>query len=217
MRVHFVFLPDGRRSLLAPPTELAGQRDAAGHRLHWTPSPGAVRYRVRVGERVLPGEPQEPAVQLLALAPDRLHECEVVAIAADGEVSAPARTVVLTFAAGARHGTVVIQAQRGGVDFRRGETVADGQPCDLQLVGGAGGASSLRFGGAAIAGAGAIAFGDFGAAAHLSFAERWDSDDRQADCDRFFVRTADGGLASVRIVRRSWPETLLEYVWLPKR
>ena len=217
MRVHFVFLPDGRRTLLMPPSELAAERDGDGHRLRWTAVPGAARYRVRVGDRALPQEPEQPSLQLSGLEPDRVIECEVVAIAADGEVSAPARTVVLTHAAGVRHGTVAIQAQRGGVDFGLGAAVADGQPCDLKLVGGAGGASSLSFQGTAIAGAGAIAFGDFAAAARLAFAADWTSDGRHLDHDRFFVRTADGGLANVRIVRRAWPEPLLEYVWHPKR
>lgn len=217
MRVHFVFLPDGRRTLLAPPAELSAERDGDGHRLLWMASPGAVRYRVRVGDRALPPEPEQPSLRLTGLEPDRVLECEVVAIAADGEVSAPARTVVLTHAAGLRHGTVAIQAQRGGVDFGLGAAVADGQPCDLKLVGGAGGASVLSFEGAAIAGAGAFAFGDFAAAARLSFESGWTSDSRQPDHDRCFVRTADGALVSVRIVRRAWPETLLEYVWLPKR
>jgi hypothetical protein len=217
MRVHFVFLPDGRRTLLAPPADLVAERDGDGHRLAWAAVPGAVRYRVRVGDRAWAEEPKLPTLRLAGLEPDRVHEAEVVAIAADGEVSAPARTVVLTHAAGVRHGTVAIQAQRGGVDFVLGTAVADGQPCDLKLVGGAGGASYLAFEGAAIVGAGSLAFGDFTAGSRLDFTTAWGSDDRQPDHDRFFVRTADGGLANVRIIRRAWPEPLLEYVWHPKR
>ncbi|MCU0864899.1 MAG: hypothetical protein MUC36_14005 [Planctomycetes bacterium] len=217
MRAHFVFLPDGGRTLLAPPTELAAERDGDGHRLHWAASAGAVRYRVRLGERWLPDEPKTTSLRLNGLERDRVLPCEVVAIADDGEVSAPSRSVVVTYAADVRHGTVAIQAQRGGVDLALGTAVADGQPCDLKLVGGAGNVNILHFAGTAIAGAGPIAFGDFAAAARLTFAEQWSSDDRDIDHERFFVRTADGGLASVRIVRRAWPETLLEYVWLPKR
>jgi hypothetical protein len=213
MRVHFVFLPDGRRTLLTPPAELAAERDGNGQRLRWAAVPGAVRYRVRVGERVLPTEPKEPTLRLSGLEPDRVIEVEVVAIAADGEVSAPVRTVVLTYAVGVQHGAATIRAQSGGVDFALGAAVADGNPCDLKLIGAAGNANSLHFQGLAITGAGSIAFGDFAAAARLRFEERWTSDDRQPDHDGFFVRTADGGLANVRIVRRGWPETLLEYVW----
>ena len=215
MRVHFVFLPDGRRLLLAPPTECRSEPTPTGPRLSWAAGDGAVGYQVVVG-----GAPpiacKEPSLVLARLAPDRVHEVEVIALGADGEPSLPTRTVVSTYAANVRIGRGRLQAQDGGFLFATGEPTAQGAVCDLALVGGAGGAASLHFAAAGIAPGAKFEFGEFPAGAALTFAADWHSDSREQGADRFYVRTADGGLASVRITTRAWPTTEFEYVWRPK-
>jgi len=216
MRVHFVFLPDGRRTLLAPPAALQAERTEKGPRVTWQPSTGAVRYRVSVA-----GQPSvetaDTTVVLSGLPADRVLECAVVAIGADGEVSGAGKQVVLTYGPNVKHGTGTIDAamRGGGFDFAGGQAVA--HPGDVAITSAAGGASYLCFAGAAVAPGGAFAFGEFPPASSLQFGERVESDDRNAGSERFYVRTADGGIASVRIVQRTYPKVAIEYVWVPKR
>jgi hypothetical protein len=90
--------------------------------------------------------------------------------------------------------------------------------CALALVANADGLQLLCFdakGGAAACGG--FRFGQFPDVGRLQFQPGFGSDERTPDSDRFYVRTADGGMASVRIVERGWPKTVIQYVWLPKR
>ncbi|HEX5051719.1 MAG TPA: hypothetical protein VFZ65_08110 [Planctomycetota bacterium] len=217
MRVHFVFLPDGRRTLLAPPQQITSERTPAGPRLSWAPDPAAVSYRVAG-----PGLPAaldctEPNVVLATLAAEHVHELEVVAVAADGERSLPAHALVSTHTAPVRIGRGSVQAQNGGFVFATGAAAARGAACDLALVGGAGGAAVLHFAATGIAAAGAFAFGEFPPGDTLTFRTDWHSDSGTPGADTFYVQTADGGLASVRIIKRAWPEPEFEYVWRPRQ
>lgn len=220
MRVHFVFLPDGRRTLLPAPRELASARTANGTQLTWRASEGAVSYRVAVA-RGVPREVEEATCVLNDLPPDRMVEVQVAAVAADGEQSAWVRLVVSTHALELRAGRGAVTAQDGGFVFATGERTAAGVPCDLQLVGGAGGAQSLTFGsasggGAGIASAPNAAFGEFAAAERLEFVPQFDSRVDRVGADLFFVRCRDGSLACVRLLRRDWPTATFEYVWQPR-
>ena len=217
MRAHFAFLPDGRRWLLEPPDEFTSQRTAAGVELSWVPVAGAVSYRVTVPGGAAPIEVKQARVVLTALAAARPHEIRVEAVAADGERSSPARTTVHTYGPEVRTGKFALNAAEGGFDFGAGVRVAAGTPTDLHLVGGAGGATELTFRGAALAPAGRFAFGEFPPPDQLAFVETWNSRARDAGADCFYVRTAAGGLASVRITMRKWPESEFEYVWKPGR
>lgn len=220
MRVHFVFLPDGRRSLLPAPRELASARTTKGTQLTWQASEGAVSYRVAVA-RGVPREVKQATCELTDLPPDRMVEVQVAAVAADGEQSAWVRMLVSTHALELRAGRGAVTAQDGGFVFATGERTAAGVPCDLQLVGGAGGSQSLTFAGGGNNGAGIApapdsAFGDFTAAARLEFVPTFESRVDRAGANLFFVRCRDGGIACVRLLRRDWPTTTLEYVWQPK-
>lgn len=220
MQVHFVFLPDGRRTLLPAPRELASSRTANGTQLTWQASEGAASYRVAVARGVA-REAKDATCVLHDLPPDRMVEVQVAAVAADGEQSAWTRLLVSTHALELRAGRGALTAQDGGFVFATGERTAAGAPCDLQLVGGAGGSQSLTFaaagaGGAGIAPAPNAAFGEFAAAARLEFVPQFDSRVDRAGADLFFVRCLDGSLACVRLLRRDWPTTTFEYVWQPK-
>ncbi len=217
MRVHCVFLPDGRRTLLAPPAELKVERTDAGPRVTWQAGAGAARYRVNVAGRA-PVETAQTTLVLAGLPADQVLECEVAAIGADGEVSGPGRHVVVTHGPEVKHGTGSIQAGNGGgFDFVRGEPVARGVQGDVAIVNSAGGASALTFASAAIAPGGASAFGAFPPESSLQFGKTLQSDVGVAGSERFYVRTADGGIASVRITVRDFPDVAIEYVWMPKR
>jgi hypothetical protein len=220
MRVHFVFLPDGRRTLLPAPRELASSRTAHGTQLTWQASDRAASYRVTIA-RGVPREVKEPTCVLNDLPPDRMVEVQVAAVAADGEQSAWTRLLVSTHALELRAGRGAVTAQDGGFVFATGERTAAAAPCDLQLVGGAGGAQSLTFAGAGSAGAGIApapntAFGEFAAAERLEFVPQLESRVDRAGADLFFVRCRDGSLACVHLLRRDWPTTTFEYVWQPK-
>ncbi len=220
MRVHFAFLPDGRRTLLAPPVELQAERAAAGTRLTWKASPGAVRYRIQIGDR--PALETVELAQVVADLPaNRVMQASVVAVGADGEVSGAAIATVLTYGPEVRHGFAVLEVYGGGLDFAAGAVVAradveGGRRVDLAIVNSAGGASSLAFGGDVAAGS-KHGFGELPALAAVSFAQRIETDDRDPGSEHFYVRTAGGGLASVRIVGREFPRVKVEYVWRPQQ
>ena len=214
MRVHYVFLQDGRRTLLAPPAKLQSDDAKDGVRLRWRGEAGPT-FRVSVDDRVV-YEGKEAAVNLPGLARDRVFAAEVHAVGADGEVSAPARTIVHTFGPTARFQRVQLGHDESLV-FATG-VVGKGAGGDLAITSSAGGASYLEFTAAGgVAKAGDVAFGDFAAAARLEFANTFGSDNRNAGADRFFVRTKDGGFAAVRLLVREYPTSEIEYLWLPKR
>lgn len=217
MNVHFAFLADGRRGFLPRPDELACELVNGAVELHWAEVAGAALYRVLVAGRALPQETGKPALRLEGLPGNRMFDIEVVAVGQDGEASGPATVVAHTFG-DAVTGKFTLQAQIGGFVFATAANSAAGQQCDLALVGGAGGAQLLRF---AARGGIAVASGhDHGAFpddAKLAYRETFDSDFREPGADRFFVRTADGGRAFVRITSRDWPDSRFEFVWLPHR
>jgi len=218
MTVHFTFLPDGRRHLLAPPAELSSELVDGTVELRWAEAAAAVSYRVLRPGAPLPQETKTTNLRLEGLLANRLHDVEVVALAKDGETSEPARLLVHTFGPEAVVGTFTLRAQDGGFLFATATDTAAGKPCDLALVGGAGGSSYLTFAArGGIAPAGGHELGVFPDEAALAYRDDFGSDDRQPDADRFFVRTADGGRAFVRITARGWPQTKLEFVWLPHR
>jgi hypothetical protein len=219
MRVHFTFLADGRRRLLARPSAIVAAASGTAVQLRWQGSPEAVSYRVSLGTTA-PVTVQKTEAVLQDLKANQVIHGDIVAIDGDGGESDAAGVDVVTYPpeAGVRHGRCTLEAQRGGYVFASDSKAAEAKDSDFALVGGAGGSAHLRFnarGGAAAGGQ--FAFGEFPDAKLLSFDPDVASDVDKADTDRFYVRTADGGMASVRIVERGWPRTVLEYVWLPKR
>jgi hypothetical protein len=169
-----------------------------------------------VSGRERPLETKEPKLRLEGLAPERVYAVELRAVGSDGELSDPATVRVHTFGPGVVVGECTVRAQSGGVVFATGAQVPDDQPCDLALVGGAGGSDLLRF--AARGGMAAVGdreFGVFPKDQEVTLAADFDSDVRDRNADRFLVRTIDGGRAFVRIAGRGWPDTKLEYVLLP--
>jgi len=221
MNVHFTFLADGRRRLLRPPSEVVAVATAGSVELRWRPSPSAVSYRVSAAGRAPVTVPGTLAVlKGLEALTGQVISCQLVAIDAAGEESdSTTVSALLQDAQGkARFGRCTLQAQRGGFVFATESPAADGKDSDLALVGGAGMAEVLDFsakGGAARSGA--IPFGQFPDPGTLTFQKEFASNVREKDHDRFFVRTADGGMAAVRIIERGWPQTVVEYVWMPKQ
>jgi hypothetical protein len=210
MNVHSVFLPDGRGHLLVPPhpTVASDQRVVT---LTWPRVEGAKGYEVRVG-----GDKPILTDQLTAtfdaLPKDRMHAFTVRSLGEDGGWSLERKVFGHTFGTAAVFRRVTVRAQTNSVDLKTGKT---GKQGDLSLVGGAGGASYLRFGTPYGSCAnGGRAFGDFDGL-QRGKADHFGSDDREDDVEQFFVWTKDGGCACVRIVVRDWPDTVVEYVWLP--
>lgn len=217
MRVHSVFLPDGRRAMQPPITAATSAVENGAVVLRWQAAADAENYRVAVNGSA-PIVTKETTVRLADLPRDAVHSIDVTAVSRGGDVAEPVTVRVHTFGPEAVHGTAVLQARNGGVVFATGATVAKGQPCDLALVGGAGGSAFLSFEAAAGAQAATTsAFGDFRGIGEPGKGTRVDSDVRDAKSDHFYVHTADGGRASVRIVERGWPDTKIEFVWLPGR
>lgn len=212
MRVHTVWLPDGRRHLLAPPGAATSTHTPRGVELRWEAVAEAASYRVTVAE-TKPIECPRPELLLPGLAPERLYPVRIEAIGADGERSLPSEAVVHTYPGEVRMGRGRLRAQDGSFDFATGKNAAQG---DLQITGGAGGAQVLYLAGQIAPGA-AFAFGELPALERLSLAETWTSDESKPGEDHFYVRTRDGGLASVRWRKRGWPESEFEYVWRPAK
>lgn len=210
MKVHSVFLPDGRGQLLTPP-EPQAKCEQGVVTLSWPRVEGADAYEIRVGG----GKPE--LTEKLSLAFDdlpkgRAHTFTVRSWARDGGWSLPRDVVGHTFGPGAVMGRVTVRAQADGVDLKTGKTVKAG---DLSLVRASGNANYLVFGTPNGSCAnGGRAFGDFDGL-RRGTAESFGSDDRKDDYEQFFVWTKDGGSACVRIVVRDWPDTVVEYVWLP--
>jgi hypothetical protein len=212
MHVHFLFLPDGRRTLLPAPRGVEVGRTAGGPELSWQAVDGAASYRIAVDGGV-PRETKDLRFVLAGLPPERLVAVQVAAATADGEQSAWVRLQVSTHALELRSGRGSLTAQQGGFDFTTGRRTANGAPSDLQLVGGAGGATVLRFGAKGIAAAGTAAFGEFAAAQRLELEPDFSSDAKTPGPRRVLRAVRDGSLACVRLLRRDWPTTTFEYVW----
>lgn len=212
MNVHYLLLPDGRRTLLPAPQGVSATRTAGGPELSWQAVDGAASYRIAV-DGGAPRQTKDLRFVLAGLPPERLVTVQVAAVTADGEQSAWVRLQVSTHALEVRGGRGALTAQQGGFDFATGTRTADGAPCDLQLVGGAGGATVLQFTAQGIAAAGTAAFGEFAAAQRLEMEPDLRSDAKTPGHDVFFVRCRDGSLACVRLLNRDWPTTTFEYVW----
>ena len=210
MNVHSVFMPDGRGELLVAPQPVVTTEQRVV-KLSWQPVVGAKAYEVRAGE----GKPEltkELSVTFAALPQDRMHAFTVRSWANDGGWSLPRTVYGHTFGPEAVLRRATLHAQKDALDFKSGDSVQQG---DLALVGGAGGASYLRFGTPhGSCSNGGRAFGDFTELARGSDIH-FGSDARSADVDQFFVWSKDGGCACVRIVTRAWPDTVVEYIWLP--
>ncbi len=216
MRVHSVFLPDGRRIMQPPITEAKSSVENGAVVLRWQAAADAENYRVAVNGGA-PIVTQETTARLAGLPRDALHSIDVSAVSRGGDVSEPVTIHVHTFGPDAVHGTAVLEAQNGGIVFRTGAMVPNGQPCDLAFVSSAGGAASVSFEGAAgVQPAAAFAFGDFTGIGEPGKVTRVHSDVRDPKSEHFYVHTADGGRASVRILQRGSPRTKIEFLWLPK-
>lgn len=211
MNVHSVFLPDGRSKLLLPPQPVVTTKDRVVT-LTWPRIEGAKAYEVRaLGKK--PVLTEKLTAALANLPQDRMHAIKVRTWGVDGGWSL-ARTVYgHTFGPDVVLRRATLRAQGDAVDLKSGEPNKQG---DLALIGGAGGSSYLKFGTPQGSRQNdGRAFGDFGGLSE-SDAKEFASDARNKDVDQFFVWTRDGGCACVRIVKRGWPDTVIEYVWLPK-
>lgn len=211
MRVHSVWFGDGSRRMLATPEHATSTLTERGTMLQWEAVPNATGYRVTIVGRPEPILTKTPSLLLGDLAKERAHAVQIRSISAHGEVSQPCDTIAHTYSGGVRMGRLHLRAMDGGFDFVTGEVAAKG---DLQITGGAGGATVLQFTGQ-IAPGGEFEFGELPPLDRLRMAETWSSDQRKRADNRCYVRTRDGGLASVRIVTRGWPESELEYLWRP--
>jgi hypothetical protein len=219
MHVHFAFLADGRRRMLAAPGDVTTELPADGVRLTWPAVDGAERYRVISSGLKVPVETPTPGVLLRELPRERMHVVEVVAIGADGEESDARVADVATYGPGFRIGRFQLRTQNAGIDLLTQAAVelrGDGSAppaLDLQFDGGAGNYNSMNFKtpfGACDCGE--LPFGAFPAAdAKLKFEQRHYSDDRKPGFERFLLRTHDGGLASIRIRKRD-STAMFDYV-----
>lgn len=219
MHVHVTFLPDGRRALLAPPTNVTTAVETGVQTLRWQPAVGATSYRVELAG-AKPTTTPECTMRWPALAADRVFTVAVTALSGTGDESPPATVRFHTFGADARLGRAILPAQNGGLVFATGVVAPNGRP-DLALVGGAGGSASLVFSAnGTFEPGGKREFGDFtglAGAGKEGAPSEWRSDVRESDSELFFVHTADGGCACVRIAVRDWPDTEIEYLWRPAR
>jgi hypothetical protein len=181
-------------------------------RLRWNPVE-ADHYIVRLANGMVlwKGSGHECDV---ALARNAFHDLEVAAFYADqGGESAPARLEVHTYPLRYRVGTFTLDARgRDAYSFTR--DVVDSRFPELRIASSGqnarvltlhatyGIAPSRRFGDAQ----GAMV--DSGGAAHMVDANR-------PHTETFRVRSKDGGIASVRVVRRHHPSVTFKYVYAP--
>lgn len=215
MDVHFTFLADGRRELLPRPANPRCERTAGGFELRWDEVPGADGYQVLTPGATEPTRVEVPRLLLAGLPPDAFHRVRISAVSAAGDESDPSSHDLHTFGDGYRVGSFRLDAGgQQGFDFAAGAPVARDAEADLRIANSAGGASSLSFATPAGGAPGRDApFGSFAGAGALPFGERVDSDDRDEGAERFYVRTEEGGVASVRIVAREYPVVSFEYVY----
>jgi len=210
MNVHSVFLPDGRGRLLLPPqpTATTEQRVVT---LAWPRVEGAKGYEVRVGGGK-PVRTDKLTATFAGLPRDRMHVFTVRSVGADGGWSLSRTVRGHTFGAGAVLGRVKVSCSEDHLDLATGKAVKAG---DFAVVGSAGGGGGLTL----MAPHGSTPSGgrDFGDFAKLERSQRitFDCDDHAPDQQQFFVWTKDGGCACVRIVKRGYPVTEWEYVYLP--
>lgn len=211
MNVHSVFLPDGRGELMPPPEPVTASKDRVVT-LTWPRVKDAKAYEVHAAGKK-PILTERLTATLADLPKDRMHAIKVRSWGMDGGWSLTRTVYGHTFGPDAVLRRATLHAQGDGVDLKSGEQVKKG---DLALIGGAGGASYLSFGTPhGSRSNGGRAFGDFNGLARSNKAQ-FGSDSRNQDVNQFFVWTKDGGCACVRIVKRAWPDTIVEYVWMPE-
>lgn len=214
MRVHTVFLPDGRRDLLPVPvvTSTSEKRVVT---LSWAAVPGATSYSVAAPGRKAKST-QETSIVLRGLPRDQVHEVQVVAKSELGERSPPGLALVHTYGFQVHIGRVTLPTQRGGFDFGKLELEAN-KPVGLQLVGGAGSGQGLSFKMDGM-------FAPMGDRKYRDLtklrkpakgADTWYSSNREPESEEFLVFPTGGGCAMVKIVLRGFPSTI-EYLWVPE-
>jgi hypothetical protein len=211
MKVHTVFLPDGRRNLLAAPNPTA-KKDAQVTTVSWNAVPGAELYRVAVADQPVITT-TETSVRLDGLVANQLHEVAVSAHTKAGDASSEQKLLVHSFAFEMQIGTCTLEMQSERFEFATGTFGKQG----LGLIGGTGSGQGLSFeADGMIVGVGSRTFGDLqGIEPPTAGKSSWYSDHRKPDSEAFLVFPKTGGCAMVRITLRGYPSQL-EYLWVPK-
>ena len=214
MRAHTVFLPDGRRDLMAAPVATSTTKDRVAT-VQWPKVTGAVSYRISV-----PGRPvvltKQASASLAGLAADCVHDVAIVAVSQEGDESPAGTTKVHTYGFDVRIGRFTLPMQRGGFEFAT-EHLDARNAKGLQLTGGAGSGQGLSFKmDGLIVSMGGRKYGDLSdLKAPATGSSDWYSDHRKPESEEFLVFPKAGGCAMVRIVLRGFPSTL-EYLWVPE-
>lgn len=215
MQVHFTFLADGRRHLLPTPSNPRSELTAGGVKLQWDAVPGASSYRVLPPGAAKPTEVKDTEILLAGLPAESFQTVQLTSVAVTGDESEPLPFEVSVFGPGYRLGSFQLDASgKQGFDFATDAPAAAGAAADLRITNSAGGASSLTFASATGIAAGKdLTFGAFTAAGPLDFGPSLSTDDRNPGADLMFVKTAEGGLASIRIKKRNYPVSEFTYVY----
>lgn len=214
MRVHTVFLPDGRRDLVPVPVVTSETEDRVVT-LSWPPVPGASTYEVAV-----PGRPversEETSIEIEGLPRDQVHEIAVLARSAAGDVSPRGVVWAHTYDFPVRIGRVTLPMQGAGFDFAN-QRLSPKRDVGLRLSGGAGSGQGLSFEVDGVcAPMGARKFGDLlDLERPAEASDSWYSDHREPESEEFLVFPKAGGCAMVKIVLRGFPSTI-QYLWVPE-
>lgn len=216
MYLDVVFLAGGGRDLPASPAKPKWSREGRGLRIQWPALAGARAYTVR-----LAGETEElyrgaRPTCLLALDKGQLYDLEVAAVYGKETESEPTRLQVHTYPERYKMGRFQLDCWgRTGYSFTH---LKPGRAnAEIYVSRASGGASTLTINAPhGIGKAPANPYGRFPKPGWKPGARVWTSNVRQGKSANWFcVRTKEGGVACVKVARRTYPNVAFEYIYAP--
>lgn len=218
MVARVTFLESGGFGLPARPGNPTWKRIGNRFEVQWSPARGAVGYQLWIAGAGELYKGAETKCVVEDLPANRAITMRVRAIYADGLRSEPTSFAVHTYPPRCRCGSFTLDCHgRNGWSFSDDAIVASAKGGEMFISNSAGGASSLRITGKhGIARPPRLVWGQLPNPGTLEWpGGEIHTDDREPLSQHFWVRSEEGGLASVRIASAAFPNVTFEYVYRP--
>jgi hypothetical protein len=218
MIARVTFLESGGRSMPPRPGDPIWTRVGDRFELRWAAVDDAVGYRVWIAGAGALYEGAAPACVLEDLPADRVLTMRVQAVFADGLRSEPASFLLHTYPPRFRCGRFTLDCHgRNGWSFTDDRLIERAQGGEVTITQARGGASSLTLTArCGVARPPGLAWGELPNPGALDWpGGEIETDDREPVSRNFWVRSDEGGIASVRVARAAFPDVTFDYVYRP--
>ncbi len=213
MSVRIAYIASGGASLPEPPSNLTWKRVRDGVRFSWdSPTHAVGQYVLTIGS--LQFTTKETSLFVADLKADKTYTARLRADLASGASTGLISTELHTYPPSVTVGSFTINNSGESFSFDTLQVVA--APGDMGITNSAGGASSLRIT-LPHGGLSSRPYGDFTHDEPPSRKVNVNTDSRKPHTQSFLVRSAKGGLASVKIKTVDYPRVTFQYVFRTKR